>query len=264
MVRSTPTIAIGMVLSMLTAASLLGGDGKKSRPGEARPALKRQDGKKPPSLRPCLQAGEAAIEKALASETQIEVTEMPLWDVLDFLRNHHKIEIALDIRALSDVGIGSDTIVTFRVRGVPFRSALNLMLRPLNLTWTIHNDVLLITTPEEAESLLYPKVLDVGDLVVCRDKDGKLWDDYDSLIIAINRVVKPTTWDQVGGPGGIAPANFGTAKALVINQTYQVHCQIAELLAEIRAIAKKTPNAEPPQRDRPAQKTPPRVAGGMF
>jgi len=36
--------------------------------------------------------------------------------------------------------------------------ALNLMLRDLNLTWTIKDEVLLITTPEEAENHLTTKV----------------------------------------------------------------------------------------------------------
>ena len=36
------------------------------------------------------------------------------------------------------------------------------MLRELKLTWTIENEVLLITTPEEAENRLIVKVLDVA------------------------------------------------------------------------------------------------------
>ena len=98
----------------------------------------------------------------------MEFIETPLSDVIDFLKDHHHIEIQLDNKALSDVGIGSDTPVTKNLKGISLRSALNLLLRDLNLTWTIQNEVLLITTPEEAENQLITKVYDVSDLVVCR------------------------------------------------------------------------------------------------
>ena len=90
----------------------------------------------------------------------------------------------------------------------------------------------MITTPEEAESRLTTKVLDVSDLVVCRDKDDELWDDYDTLIDVITSTIMPTTWDQVGGPGSITGASLGTAKVLIVSQTQDVHEEIATLLAE--------------------------------
>jgi hypothetical protein len=38
---------------------------------------------------------------------------------------------------------------------------------------------------------------------------------------------------------------------LVVNQTYKLHGEIAGLLAGIREMAKKDPDAEPPRRDKP-------------
>jgi hypothetical protein len=48
---------------------------------------------------------------------------------------------------------------------------------------------------------------------------------------------------------------MGAAKAFVVSETRRVHEEIADLLAKLRAIAKKTPNAGPPVRD----KEPPKV-----
>ena len=127
---------------------------------------------------------------------------------------------------------------------------VDLLLKDLQLTWIIDHEVLLVTTPEEAENRLTTKVLDVADLVVCRDSKGKLWNDYDSLIDAIKSTVMPTTWDDVGGPGSVAPADFGTAKALIVHQTQRVHGAIADMLADLRAVAKKTPDVGPPVRDK--------------
>jgi hypothetical protein len=258
MCRSILVVALGIALCMLMPSNLRAAD--KSPPKKAQPAAKAPPAKKSspaaakkpePSAakQPHLRCGEAAIEAALATPTQIEFVNTPLVDVIDWLKGHHGIEIQLDSKALGDAGIGSDTPITKNVNGVSLRSALNLMLRELNLTWTIQDEVLLITSPEEAECSLTTKVYDVADLVVCRDSKGELWNDYDSLIRAIDSTIMPTTWDQVGGPGSIGPANFGTAKALIVRQTYAGHQKVAGLLERIREIAKKTPDAGLPRRD---------------
>ena len=275
MSRTFSMLALGTALCLLAASTVLAADkptkqaAKQSPPAAAKDAHSRR-GEKAARARPVakvrsrpavvqpLPAGgnEALIEQALAMPTQLEFTDQPLTDVFDYLKDYHSqklgrgFEIRIDNKALNDAGIAKDSAVTMNLKGVSLRSALNLMLGELKLTWTIENEVLLITTPEEAENRLTPKVLDVGDLVVCRDSKGKLWDEYDSLIDVIKSTVCPTAWDDVGGPGSIAPANLGTAKALVISQTYPIHCQIADLLARIREIAKKTPDAGVPVRDK--------------
>ncbi len=206
---------------------------------------------KPTDPGPKLHTGQAAIEKALTEPVSLEFTETPLEKVVEFLKNRCKIEIVIDLRALSDMGIGADTPVTKKLHNLPLRSALNLMLRDFDISWTIKDNVLFITTPEEEEIVLCMKVYDVSDLVVCRDDQGILWDDYDTLIDVICNMVMPTTWDCVGSPGSIAGASLGKAKVLVVNQTYHVHCKIAELLARTREVAEKNPDAETPRRNRP-------------
>jgi hypothetical protein len=200
--------------------------------------------------------GEAAIEKALSQPTEMDFTETPLSDVLNYLQQCHHIAIKIDNKALSDAGIGADSPVTVSIKGTSLRSALNLMLRELSLTWMIRDEALMITTPEEAENNLITKVYDVADLVTCRDEHDAPWEDYDTLIDIIASTIKPTTWDVVGGAGSINGATLGTAKVLVASQTREVQEQIADLLAKIRAIAKMNPNAGVPRRNRPlAEKT---------
>ena len=109
---------------------------------------------------------EKRIEEALRSPTQIEFVETPLSDVVDYLRDYHKIEIQLDKKALGDVNIGTDTPVSKTLRGISLKSALRLMLRELQLTYIIQDEVLLITTPEEADARLVTKVYPVADLVL--------------------------------------------------------------------------------------------------
>jgi hypothetical protein len=240
MSRSLSVVALGAAVWLLTVSAVR---------AEDKPPVKEPQPSATQELR--LRGDEAVIERALAQPTQLEFAEKPLRDVVEYLKNHYDIEMQLDKKALEDVGINSDSPVTINIKGISLRSALRLMLRRLSLTWIVQDEVLLITTPEEFESRVTTKVLDVADIVVCRDSNDKPWDDYDTLINMITSTIKPTTWDSVGGPGNIAPANLGSAKALVISQTDDVHSQIAETIAKIRAIAKKTPDAGPPQRDKP-------------
>jgi hypothetical protein len=201
-----------------------------------------------------LRCGEAAIEEALAKPISLEYVETPLADVIDDLKDRCGIEIQLDKRCLDDVGVGTESPITINLQNVPLRSALNLMLRSLGLTWMIRHDVLLITTPQGEENSLTTKVYDVSDLVVCRDEHDAPWDDYETLIELINTTIMPTSWDAVGGPGSIEGASVGKAKVLVVSQTYHIQYQVAELLAEIRKIAKRNPDTQIPHRNKPTSK----------
>ena len=130
--------------------------GKRASPGK----------KEPPSRAPALRFGTEAILKVLEEPTSLEVIETPLSDVLTQIQSKHGVHVYLDLRALDDVGVPSDVPITFAMSGIPLRSALELILGELDLTWTIRSDVLLITTPEEAENLLVTKTYDVADLLV--------------------------------------------------------------------------------------------------
>jgi len=109
---------------------------------------------------------EEKINNELQEDTALEFIETPLSEAVDFLKHLHEIEIQIDTKALEDVGIGTDTPITRNLKGITLRSALRLILRDMDLTYVIRDEVLLITTPEEAESQLATKVYPVADLVL--------------------------------------------------------------------------------------------------
>jgi RNA polymerase sigma factor (sigma-70 family) len=203
------------------------------------------------------------IEAALREPAEVDFIETPLMDVIDKLAEMHHLNILIDQRALDDVGIPADCPITFSLSGVSLQSALNLMLRDLDLTWTIRDEVLLITTPEEAEIMLVTKVYEVGDLVMCQDASGDPWADHDSLIEVITTTVAPESWDKVGGPGSITVAPFRGAEMLVVAQTYQVHHEIRQILDEFRTIAEEKGSDQPPVREKPAPVPKQGMFGGM-
>ncbi len=111
---------------------------------------------------------EEEIIKQLDEPTRMDFEETPLDEVVDYLKEYHGIEIQLDTKALDEVGIGSDTPVTSRVRGISLRSGLRLMLKAIDptLTYAIQNEVLMLTTREAAEENLVTRVYPVADLVL--------------------------------------------------------------------------------------------------
>ena len=204
-----------------------------------------------------LACGEEAVRKALDSPTHMDYVDCPLADVLNDLQQQHKIWICIDHKALEDAGIGTDTQITRTLDGIPLRSALKLLLRDLGLTFVYADEVLLITTPDEANNRLETVVYDVADLVQYRDEKGQLWDGYDMLIDAITSSIQPTTWDEVGGSGSVVGGTFGTAKVLAVSQTQEFLNEVDFLLKEIRDTVHRTPgDGKPPLRSKPTPKEP--------
>jgi hypothetical protein len=113
-------------------------------------------------------AAEKKIYSALDETTNIEFLDTPLKDVIDNLQQQHNITITINEAKLAEATIQSDTPVTVNLKGISLRSALRILLKPLELTYVIDNEVLEITTPEDAASpqRLVTKVYPVGDLVV--------------------------------------------------------------------------------------------------
>ncbi|MHC4179274.1 MAG: hypothetical protein ACYSWU_17310 [Planctomycetota bacterium] len=235
--------------------------------------------------KPCHGAGplaaERKIEQQLESPTQLEFIETPLQDVVDYLKDFHAIEIQIDRNACDDVGLDpSTTPITKNIKGISLRSALNLTLRDHDLTYLIHDEVLLITTVKDAARRMTTKVYPVDDLGGGVKKPHEGPTPCQMLIHVITTIVAPQSWGPgptavypgrggymmggLGGPGGfpggeydgaapprkkpapdpkgsIADASFAGRPMLVVSQTYHVHCQIAALLTELRSVAGSKP-----------------------
>lgn len=170
---------------------------------------------------------EQKILHALDDKTECDFTETPLADVIEYFKDHHHIEIQIDVKALQDEAVDTSVPVTRSLKGLKFRSALRLILANLNLAYVIRDEVLLITSRTEADALMETRTYPVQDLLV-RWPTGPL--RVGELIQAVTSTVQPVTWDENGGPGSIQPL----PGALVIRQTQLVHEELAELFATFR------------------------------
>jgi len=169
----------------------------------------------------CRAVAEIKILRALDSPTTFDFDDTPLAEVVDYLKDFHKIEIQIHERALEDVGIGSDTPITRHLKGITLRSALRLMLKELDLTYIIRDEVLLITTPEEAEESSYTSVYEVGDLVT---ED----ETVEELATVVGIALDEDADTQI--------ATFRTL--LVVRSVQSEHFRIEETLRRFRAALK--------------------------
>jgi hypothetical protein len=174
---------------------------------------------------------ERRIHEALDQQTQIEFVDTPLKDVIEFLKDLHSIEIQLDLPALHDGGAEENTAVTMNLKGISLRSALRLMLDELQLSFVIHNDVLLITSPKKADSFLETRAYPVQDLVL-PDRDGAV--DLQPLTDLLTTTVAPKSWTCNIGRGSLAEFAVGDRLLLVVSQTQEVHGQIEHVLDLLR------------------------------
>ena len=109
---------------------------------------------------------EQRLEAALAERTDLAFTDTPLTDAIDFLEDVHGISIIIDTAALQDEGVDPSSPVNIELSGITLRSALKLMLTPLQLTYVIEDEVMKITTQAKADEVLTTRVYPVADLVV--------------------------------------------------------------------------------------------------
>lgn len=190
-------------------------------------------------------AREAVILRALAQTARFKFTETPLEQVFDTIEKRHGILPLLDVKALNEIGIGTDTRVTIALNNVSLAQALDFMLYNLDptLTWAIEKDVLIITTREAAEENLQTWIYDVTALV---ESNGPYDRDYDALIELISRSIEPDSWDEVGGPGSINEYETNGRSALVISQTFQIHRKIDNFLRTLYRFAGRSyPSSDP-------------------
>ncbi|QDS97998.1 general secretion pathway protein GspD [Adhaeretor mobilis] len=112
-------------------------------------------------------ARELEIEQKLKSDVSVSYNETPLSSVIDGLSELAGINIYLDPLGLSQEGVRSDTPVTIDLkRQVSLKSALQLILEPLHLTYAVKDEVLKITSEQIRDGDVQIETYNVADLVV--------------------------------------------------------------------------------------------------
>ena len=86
---------------------------------------------------------------------------------LDYLAKLAGVNLYLDPQGLAEEGVTTDTPVTIDLHNeIMLKSALNLILEPLHLSYVIKDEVLKITSEQMRDSQVYTVTYNVADLVI--------------------------------------------------------------------------------------------------
>lgn len=106
-----------------------------------------------------------AIETKLSKRIgKVEFSGTPLSDAIEHLAEQMDVDILFDHQALSEEGLGMEAPVELKVRraSLTARGALELVLEPYQLNYTIRDGVIMITTSAKANQI---QVYNVRDLL---------------------------------------------------------------------------------------------------
>ena len=164
----------------------------------------------------------ARIRSALGQPVAIHVSDTPLDEVLASMQKDHGIQIRINQGALDEEGIRRNSPVSFQIEAVTLHSALTLMLRDIGLAYVVRDEVVSVTTPDDALGYVQTDAYVIG-------QDSLI--DANELAAIIVRHIDPDSWSHVGGEGVISPV----AGVLVVTQSADVHLKIERLLTQLDA-----------------------------
>jgi len=119
-----------------------------------------------PSTRPA--TAPAGLEQNRTN--QIAFEEIPLAEVVEFLRDTYHVNIFVNWKAVESSGVTRNTPISLRARGISLRKALELILTAAGgnppLAFGVSDGVITISTKQDLESRPETRVYDITDLIL--------------------------------------------------------------------------------------------------
>jgi type II secretory pathway component GspD/PulD (secretin) len=110
---------------------------------------------------------ELQIQKSLKKQVDVQFENVQLGAVLDKLAKMANVNVYIDPEGLLAEGVTSDTPVSINLRQpVMLKSALNLILEPLHLSYVVQDEVLRVTSEQVRDGDVFTEVYNVADLVI--------------------------------------------------------------------------------------------------
>jgi len=110
---------------------------------------------------------ELEIERGLKTPVLLKFQGSPLSEVIDHLEKLTMVNMHLDPRGLASEGLTDDTPITINLSApITLKSALNLILEPLHMSYVIKNEVLNITSEQMRDGEIITVTYSVADLIV--------------------------------------------------------------------------------------------------
>lgn len=180
-------------------------------------------------------ANEARILAELEKPSKPAIGRMTLDELVAAVKSEHNIPVVIDtVKLQHDGRMGSDLIEVVSTEPVRLGCVLRLALREHGLVGLVDQDRFLITTNTGAENMLTSHVYPAHDLLLSSTSYARE-SELDRLTDLITALAIPHKWE--GGGGGMQGIKYFEGpglQAIVIEQSDDVHQQVAELFELLR------------------------------
>lgn len=177
---------------------------------------------------------EQAILKSLASlhDERVELKEMPLEKVLEYLQKLLGLEFRIDKKAIDELSLTYETPISVSLpRGLTKRTIMRRILNDIGLTYIIKEERMEVTSVERANKEITTVTYQIDDLLGLNTPTtarigsvpapGQMDLTVKFLIDLIVSQVEPHSWEKNGGPGSIT--YFAATRTLIVRNTAEVH-----------------------------------------
>ena len=150
-------IVLAASIVFVDGAESLGRHGASQAQAQEAPAIRLPE--------PELQASLDRLAAALLKRVDIAFTDRPLVSAFQSMQEQTGVTFHIRGKKLEEAGVNLDTPLTSHFQAVRLETWLDLVLDDLELTWMVKDDLIIITTPEDAETQLVIRVYDCRDLL---------------------------------------------------------------------------------------------------
>lgn len=169
------------------------------------------------------------ISAKLSHKAAVNIQQVPLVKVIEGFADEHQIPIWINESELDLIGINSDIEVSLQLPSATLRHALQLMLRPMELTYIVRNSVLEITTIDSAEAEPVTAYYDLS-WVVDRIEDST------ALVSAIEQHIDPDVWVTNGGTS----VTSCVGQIMIVSASYSTQEKIRGMLSKLASMRRET------------------------
>ncbi|HEV3145485.1 MAG TPA: DUF4974 domain-containing protein [Gemmataceae bacterium] len=174
---------------------------------------------------------EKAILAALNKMVKPDFRNTKFEDALDTISQLTGVTIILDKKGLEDANITAETLVNFSLpREVTVRTVLRKLLKDNDLTYVIKDEVVYVTSTNEARRFMTTKAYYVGDLTAGNAllygpnlAQAQEMETAQMIINMIKDSIDPQSWAGAGSAGAGSITYDRVTKSIVVRQSAEVH-----------------------------------------
>lgn len=160
------------------------------------------------------------IENALGQQFTARFENASLQQFADAIAMQTKVPVVLDQQALADAGVSGEYTLKSVIETGTVRTYLKTTLAAHGLSYTIDDEMLMITSEKKADQVMRVKLYDLR---------GDFSGSTGSLMGLIEQMVEPDQWQSAGGPAQMAVIN----NRFIISGPQSLHESVQTFLKQL-------------------------------